>query len=236
MVLIISIMLIIGLSISLTDNFTLIKDIVLIFSFIFSLVLISIFLIIIFTLKLFKEKKLNKIESKILYYSVSLYYPILVALARITRIDKDKIRLIYTKINNLLIKSKNIKIKPQDLLILLPHCIQYSECKYKITNDINNCVKCGKCDIDKIIKLKEEYGFNVVVATGGTLARKWIMSLRPKAIVAVACERDLSSGINDVKRLPVIGVINERPNGPCINTKVSIDSLEEAIKFFIKDI
>ena len=49
----------------------------------------------------------------------------------------------------------------------------------------------------------------------------------------VACERDLTSGIQDVFPMPVIGVLNQRPNGPCFNTSVDIDAIEEEIKTFI---
>jgi hypothetical protein len=47
--------------------------------------------------------------------------------------------------------------------------------------------------------------------------------------VAVACELDLTSGIQDSYPLPVIGILNERPNGPCINTKVDIQKVKAAI-------
>ena len=67
------------------------------------------------------------------------------------------------------------------------------------------------------------------VATGGTLARQMVKEIRPKAIIAVACERDLTSGIQDVFPLPVIGVLNERPFGPCFNTRVDIKKVEAAI-------
>lgn len=65
------------------------------------------------------------------------------------------------------------------------------------------------------------------------MARQMVKQARPKAIVAVACERDLTSGIQDVFPLPVLGVLNERPFGPCFNTRVDIDKLEEAILVFL---
>ena len=33
--------------------------------------------------------------------------------------------------------------------------------------------------------------------------------------------------------LPVIGVLNERPNGPCYNTRADMGKIEEAIRSFI---
>jgi len=70
------------------------------------------------------------------------------------------------------------------------------------------------------------------VATGGTLARKIVKDFRPRLIIAVACERDLTSGIHDTYPLPVYGILNQRPNGPCWNTKVDIQRVEEAIQTF----
>ena len=58
----------------------------------------------------------------------------------------------------------------------------------------------------------------------------------PKAIIAVACERDLTSGIQDVFPIPVIAIFNERPFGPCFNTRVSIAKVEEAIRMLSEDI
>ena len=59
------------------------------------------------------------------------------------------------------------------------------------------------------------------------------MDIRPKGIIAVACERDLTSGIVDVGEMDVIGILIDRPNGPCIDTKVDIKKLEEAILFYL---
>ena len=39
----------------------------------------------------------------------------------------------------------------------------------------------------------------------------------------------LTSGIQDMYPIPVIGILNERPKGPCINTKVDIQKVKSAI-------
>jgi hypothetical protein len=66
------------------------------------------------------------------------------------------------------------------------------------------------------------------------LARRIIVENRPEAIVAVACELDLTSGIQDSYPIPVIGILNDRPNGPCFNTKVDIDKVRDAIADFLE--
>ncbi len=70
----------------------------------------------------------------------------------------------------------------------------------------------------------------MAVATGGTLARRVIEEKRPKAVIAVACERDLSSGIIDSFPLFVYGLPNMRPNGPCRDTFVDVGALNELIE------
>ena len=50
----------------------------------------------------------------------------------------------------------------------------------------------------------------------------------------MACDRDLASGIQDTYPLPVYGVLNERPKGPCLDTLVPLDELEQAIVRFME--
>ena len=131
-----------------------------------------------------------------------------------------------------LYKRIRLEKNAEDLIILIPHCIQNHNCKLKVTNDIDNCKKCGMCKINELLQLKEKYNTKIFIATGGTLARKVIIDNKPKAVIAVACERDLTSGVRDVKGIPVLGVFNLRPNGPCVDTNINIKEVEEAISFF----
>ncbi|NLB51590.1 MAG: DUF116 domain-containing protein [Syntrophomonadaceae bacterium] len=163
-------------------------------------------------------------------FSNDVLFPLAVLIGKIFRIEREKILASFIAVNNFLVESKHIFIRPEQILILLPHCIQNSDCPHKITVNINNCKNCGKCRIGELKELADRYGAVIKVATGGTLARKYIKDARPKAIVAVACERDLSSGIQDAGALPVVGVLNCRPNGPCINTDVNLIDVEKAVK------
>jgi hypothetical protein len=61
-----------------------------------------------------------------------------------------------------------------------------------------------------------------------------IARVRPRAVVAIACERDLVSGVHDVApRLPVLGTTLGLPDGPCKNTTVDLNSLEDRIRTFL---
>ncbi len=149
-------------------------------------------------------------------------------------LDKDSIRQSFVAMNNSLVISQRYKVKPDRILVLLPHCIQLFDCEIKVTGDINKCVQCGRCDIKGLVDIGRKYNIDISVATGGTLARKVIVEKRPKLVLAVACERDLTSGIKDCYPLPVIGILNNRPFGPCFNTTVDVAKIDEALSQVIQ--
>ena len=186
---------------------------------------------LIFSLWRFKgSARLNAWNRKI----VEFFFPAVLRLGQIIGIERETIEDSYIKIVNQMTVASGEKFEPQDILILAPHCLQRVECPYKITIDVHNCHRCGKCSINGLLKIAEERGVKFVVASGGTFARKFANELRPKAIVAIACERDLTSGIQDMQKIPVVGVLNERPNGPCYNTTVQLCKVQQAIDYLIK--
>jgi len=105
--------------------------------------------------------------------------------------------------------------RPDELLLLLPRCLD-------------------KEGMQGVMSLAAQYGVPLFVAARGRYAREMIGRVRPKAVVAVACERDLVSGVHDVAaRLPVLGTTIGLPQGPCKNTTIDIPALELRIRTFL---
>lgn len=164
--------------------------------------------------------------------TVKLLFPIAASLSELIRFNRNKLRASFVKVNNSLTLAQRRRIRGDKILFLLPHCLQIDVCNRKITSDIHNCVQCGKCPVGKLLDYEKKYNLKFEVVNGGTLARRKVISFKPTGIIAVACERDLTLGIQDVYPIPVYGVINDRPNGPCLNTCVDMSLVEEAIRFF----
>lgn len=165
--------------------------------------------------------------------TIDFSFPFVLLVGRLLGVDKERIESSFVEVNNILVRVKRLKIRPERILVLLPHCLQRAECRQKITLDIRNCKRCGLCRISDMIALVEDYGVRLLVATGGTQARRIVGQIRPQAIVAVACERELASGIHDVSVLPVLGIPNERPNGPCYNTQVDPALVRATVEQFL---
>lgn len=160
---------------------------------------------------------------------IKFLLPAIELLGRLLGISKDTIRQSFVAMNNSLVVSQRLTVHPDRVLILLPHCLQLEGCDIKVTGGIEKCARCGRCNISGLAELAEKYRIDISVATGGTLARKIIVEKRPKLVIAVACERDLTAGIKDCYPLPVIGIFNERPNGPCVDTLVEVAKIEQAL-------
>ena len=128
-------------------------------------------------------------------------------------ISKDRVGNSFIKAHNLIVKSHAKELKADVLLILLPRCLE-KETKREVVERAN-----GRA-------------VHIVTAAGGEEARKAIRQHKPSLIVAIACERDLISGLRDVaEKIPVLAIPNKRPEGPCKNTHLHLADLEDALKF-----
>ncbi len=165
--------------------------------------------------------------------TIKLFLPLMTLLGRFAGLSKQEVRASFIKVNNELLRGEGRTYPPDRILMLMPHCIQNSRCRYRLTYDIENCKRCGKCPIAGLLELRDKYGVHLAIATGGTIARRIVVQTRPKFIIAVACERDLASGIQDVYPVPVFGVLNRRPFGPCLDTNVPLHHVEWALQQFL---
>jgi hypothetical protein len=143
--------------------------------------------------------------------------------------SQDRIANSYVHYNNALVKIFFRK-SGKKVLVLLPRCLQHVQCEQKIFEHIRHCKECGKCAVRHLKRLSESLDIPMMLATGGSYARQLIKTTNPGFIVAVACERELLSGLKAIRRIPVIGIPNRRPEGPCKNTEVDVVEIEEALK------
>ncbi|MDP8241825.1 MAG: DUF116 domain-containing protein, partial [Candidatus Celaenobacter antarcticus] len=139
---------------------------------------------------------------------IRIMYPVCVFFGSLTGIPEEHIGESFVRVNDTFIRSLRKKFDPKNTLVLLPHCLQDTSCPIRITVDPSNCKRCMRCDIGKVLELCDEFGVDVSIATGGTLARKIIIDKKPKVIIAVACYRDLVSGIRDAYPIMTLGVFN----------------------------
>lgn len=135
----------------------------------------------------------------------------------------------FIKGNNALTRWRGVRVLPENLLLLLPHCMQWNGCQANVTEDIRQCKLCGRCRIAPMRELAEKYQVLCVVAGGGRRAIAAVRRPGIRAVVAVACEKELVAGIIATLPKPVLAVTNSRPCGDCCNTCVDPVPVEAAL-------
>ena len=116
---------------------------------------------------------------------------------------------------NALAERRRRRVGKGELLVLIPRCL-------------------SKEALDGVLRIAGRYEVPVFVATRGQLARRVIRERRPRAVVAVACERDMTTGLRDVAgKLPVLGLTMRLPNGPCRDAMLDLDLMERWVKSWV---
>ncbi len=144
-------------------------------------------------------------------------------------IDRTVVRL-----NNVAVKLRRTRCRPEELLVLFSRCLQRSACECNVGDDLENCKRCGRCAVADFLRLRDEYGVRVFMATGGRHAVERARDPEIKAIVAVACEKELKGGIFASLPKAVLAAEIAWPVGPCKDTTVDIRRVEEAVRWFLR--
>ena len=129
---------------------------------------------------------------------------------------RDWVEHAAVEVYNGLAARRGRKVGKGELLVLIPRCL-------------------SKATLDGVLDVAGRYEVPVFVATRGQLARRAIRERRPRAVVAVACERDMVSGLHDVAgRIPVLGLTMRLPQGPCKDAVIDLEKFEGWVKAFVR--
>ncbi len=150
-------------------------------------------------------------NSKIGQIAATRILPFALAIAQRLGISRDRLGSSFVIFSNAVVSASH-KPGSGKTIILLPRCL-----KAELKKEVH--------DMGKLANI------GVFTTTGGGQARKIIIKEHPTAVIGVACERDLISGIHDVApKMPTLGITNKRPEGPCKNTLIDLEDLKKAIK------
>jgi len=137
-------------------------------------------------------------------------------------------------LSNVTTRLRRTRCRPEEILVLFPACLQRSGCDRRLDHALTNCARCGRCAVASFLDLADRYGVQVYRATGGRQAVARARDPKVKAIVAVACRRELREGIFACLPKAVLATNIEWPCGPCKDTTVEMDRVEEAVRWFLR--
>lgn len=130
-------------------------------------------------------------------------------------------------------------VDPSKRVLLLSQCLRPSQtCPGRFTREGLECPQ--DCAQDCVIRrFKEEaaaLGYSgVCVAAGGAMALRFVRNHEPQGIVAVACDKELVEGVEEVQEMtkgqgetPAIVVVPLLRDG-CVDTEVDAEQVLKAI-------
>lgn len=158
-------------------------------------------------------KKPNKLADAVSMHFMRMF-ELFASVSKHCGISKDRLGYSLIEIHNELIRLKMRKATNGRLLVLSPRCLDRETA-------------------GQIRALSSEYDCDFYMAPTGAQARQKVAQTKPAAIIGIACERDLITGIRDVGYyFPVLGITNKRPTGPCKGAFIDMAELRSAIDTF----
>ena len=142
-------------------------------------------------------------------------FPLIRIIGRILSIPSIKIEQSFLRMHNRIVRQYGESGSINNLLVLLPHCLE-------------------RGIREKLNQETESYPCVVRVVGGGSQARAVVEDVNPQAILAVACEKDLVSGVVELcGEIPMIlAVPNIQSHGPCNSTEIHMQEFRTALEYF----
>jgi hypothetical protein len=134
----------------------------------------------------------------------------------------ENVDRLYIEFKNDHYREQFKSIEPKHKMLFLPQCLRTTKCKATITEAGYQCVKCstGNCKVYAIKAEAEKRGYRVFISPGGSMNFKVIKKFRPKAVIGVACMKELVLAAEEL-RIPMQAV--ELLKSGCVATDVDVE-------------
>jgi len=145
-------------------------------------------------------------------------------------VDEKDLFQLYVKTKNSASREKFASIPYSERILMLPQCLRSRECPAELGEYGYECQECGKCNLKKIIHLAKTLGYKgIFILPGGSIAKKILLEVKPKASLGVACFKELVLGSFLCEKLEVIGQGVALLRDGCVDTIVDWKSLNDAL-------
>jgi len=143
-------------------------------------------------------------------------------------LNPDNIDRLYIELKNEIHRENFGKVLPKYKLVFLPQCLRKSSrCKAKLGEEGYECVACSKdCKASEIKRLGEAAGYNVFIVPGGSMVSKIAGKYNPRAVVGIACMKELVMALDGVK-VPTHAI--ELLKDGCVDTDVDLEKVKAAL-------
>jgi uncharacterized protein len=149
-------------------------------------------------------------------------------------VEENELLQLYVETKNRSMTESFASTPYNERILLLPQCLRAKDCPAEMGKYGYECQQCGRCSIAKIIQVTKDLGYKgTFILPGGSLAKKILIDVKPKASLGVACSKELVLGSFLCEKMGVIGQGFGLLRDGCINTIVDVKGLNDALKVHV---
>ena len=119
-------------------------------------------------------------------------------------------------------------------LVLLPHCIQASNCQAGIVEDLGKCFSCGGCPAGEVLSNVLSANWNCQINNRSHKVYREVRAFNPDLIIALSCPDRLLKGLTKLSEVPSYVIPLQLPHGMCVDTTFSVPHLGAAMEALVE--
>lgn len=141
-----------------------------------------------------------------------------------SRLSVDDAQRLFDRINEVF-RERVLDLDRHDICLFLPHCLRSRSCPAASDDEGIHCEHCGQCVISGFVSAAEDHGFGVFCVPGGSLLEKLVRKHRPKAIIGVACVKEILLGLRLLWDKGFMFLVFPLEKEGCFETKIRPEPL-----------
>jgi len=143
---------------------------------------------------------------------------------RMLGIRPENVDRLYIELKNDHYKDKFRETETKHKILFLPQCLRRAGCKAGLDESGYHCVNCSaECKVSAISTKAEKMGYNVFVCPGGSMIAKIILKYRPKAVLGVACIKEIIMAAEELEQARIPYQAVELLKNGCVLTDVDVE-------------
>jgi hypothetical protein len=149
-------------------------------------------------------------------------------------VEEKELFQLYVETKNRSLEKKFSSTPYNQRILLLPQCLRAKDCPAELGKYGYECKECGRCSVEKIKHVTKDLGYKgTFILPGGSIAKKILVEMKPKASLGVACFKELVLGSYLCEKLGIIGQGVALLKDGCINTIVDWKALNETLNIHL---
>jgi hypothetical protein len=145
-------------------------------------------------------------------------------------VEEKELFQLYVETKNRSLEKNFASTPYNERILLLPQCLRAKDCPAELGKYGYECKECGRCSVEKIKHVTKDLGYKgTFILPGGSIAKKILVEMKPKASLGVACFKELVMGSFLCEKMGVIGQGVALLKDGCINTIVDWKALNNTL-------